>query len=238
MQEKYNVGIYCRLSRDDERTGESVSIENQKIMLSRYVQEQGWNLYAAYCDDGVSGTTFDRPMFNQMIADAKAGKINLILCKDLSRLGRDYIEAGRFTDIVFPSMGCRFIALNDGVDTIHKNNEMLVILKNVMNDLYARDTSSKIRAVKQSTFRTGKYVGCYAPIGYRKSSADKHILEIDPVTAPVVLRIFDMRLQGDSFRKIARTLNEEGVPSPRGFYYMAEGRPNLHCVLDFLDILS
>ena len=166
-------------------------------------------------------------MFNQMIADAKAGKINLILCKDLSHLGRDYIEAGRFTDIVFPSMGCRFIALNDGVDTIHKNNEMLVILKNVMNDLYARDTSSKIRAVKQSTFRTGKYVGCYAPIGYRKSSADKHILEIDQVTAPVVLRIFDMRLQGDSFRKIARTLNEEGVPSPRGFYYMAEGRPNL-----------
>ena len=215
------------LSSDDERTGESVSIENQKIMLSRYVQEQGWNLYAAYCDDGVSGTTFDRPMFNQMIADAKAGKINLILCKDLSRLGRDYIEAGRFTDIVFPSMGCRFIALNDGVDTIHKNNEMLVILKNVMNDLYARDTSSKIRAVKQSTFKSGKYVGCYAPIGYRKSPADKHILEIDPVTAPVVLRIFDMRLQGDSFRKIARTLNEEGVPSPRGFYYMAEGRPNL-----------
>ena len=88
-----------------------------------------------------------------------------------------------------------------------------------MNDLYARDTSSKIRAVKQSTFRTGKYVGCYAPIGYRKSPEDKHILEIDPVTAPVVLRIFDMRLQGDSFRKIARTLNEEGVPSPRGFYY-------------------
>ncbi len=157
-------------------------------MHSRYVREQGWNLYAAYCDDGVSGTTFDRPMFNQMIADARAGKINLILCKDLSRLGRDYIEAGRYTDIVFLSMGCRFIALNDGVDTIHKNNEILVILKNVMNDLYARDTSSKIRAVKQSTFRTGKYVGCYAPIGYRKSPADKHILEIDPVTAPVVLR--------------------------------------------------
>ena len=138
------------------------SIENQKIMLSRYVQEQGWNLYAAYCDDGVSGTTFDRPMFNQMIADARAGKINLILCKDLSRLGRDYIEAGRFTDIVFPSMGCRFIALNDGVDTIHKNNEMLVILKNVMNDLYARDTSSKIRAVKQSQ---GRFQGCACPPG-------------------------------------------------------------------------
>ena len=233
MQEKYNVGIYCRLSRDDERTGESVSIENQKIMLSRYVQEQGWNLYAAYCDDGVSGTTFDRPMFNQMIADAKAGKINLILCKDLSRLGRDYIEAGRFTDIVFPSMGCRFIALNDGVDTIHKNNEMLVILKNVMNDLYARDTSSKIRAVKQSTFKAGKYVGCYAPIGYLKSPEDKHVLVIDPVTAPVVTRIFDLRCQGCSYRKIATMLNIENVPTPTTFYYMRQGKPNIRKDGDF-----
>ena len=103
-----------------------------------------------------------------------------------------------------------------GVDIFHKNNEMLVILKNVMNDLYARDTSSKIRAVKQSTFKSGKYVGCYAPIGYRKSPADKHILEIDPMTAPIVRRIFDMRLQGDSFREIARTLNEGGRSlSPR-----------------------
>ena len=136
MQENYNVGIYCRLSRDDERTGESVSIENQREMLSRYVREQGWNLYAAYCDDGVSGTTFDRPGFNQMIADATAGKINLVLCKDLSRLGRDYIEAGKYTDVVFPSLGCRFIALNDGVDTIHKNNEMLIILKNVMKNIH------------------------------------------------------------------------------------------------------
>ncbi len=223
MQETYNVGIYCRLSREDERTGESVSVENQREMLSRYVLEQGWNLYSTYCDDGVSGTTFDRPMFNQMIADARAGKINLILCKDLSRLGRDYIEAGRFTDIVFPSMGCRFIALNDGVDTIHKNNEMLVILKNVMNDLYARDTSSKIKAVKRSSFQAGKYVGCYAPIGYLKSPEDKHILIPDPATAPLVRRIFDMRCQGLSYRKIATTLNEEKVSTPRDLYYLQKG---------------
>ena len=226
MQETYNVGIYCRLSREDERTGESVSVENQREMLSRYVHEQGWNLYSTYCDDGVSGTTFDRPMFNQMIADARAGKINLILCKDLSRLGRDYIEAGRFTDIVFPSMGCRFIALNDGVDTIHKNNEMLVILKNVMNDLYARDTSAKIRAVKRSTFQTGKYIGCYAPIGYQKSPEDKHVLVPDPVTAPLVRRIFDMRCQGLSYRKIATTLNEEKVSTPRDLYYLQKGVVN------------
>jgi len=233
MQESYNVGIYCRLSRDDERAGESVSIENQKEMLGRYVREQGWNLYATYCDDGVSGTTFDRPGFNQLIADATAGKINLVLCKDLSRLGRDYIEAGKYTDVVFPSMGVRFIALNDGVDTLHKNNEMLVILKNVMNDLYARDTSNKIRAVKQSTFKTGKYVGCYAPIGYMKSPEDKHVLVIDPETAPVVTRIFDLRCQGYSYRKIATTLNTEHIPTPSSFYYMKQGKPNIRPDGDF-----
>lgn len=128
---------------------------------------------------------------------------------------------------MFPSLGCRFIALNDGVDTLRKNNEMLVILKNVMNDLYARDTSSKIKAVKLSTFKSGKYVGCYAPLGYRKSEADKHVLEIAPVTAPVVRHIFDLRLQGYGFRKIALQLNAEKVPAPRSFYYMAEGRENL-----------
>ena len=169
MQKQYSVGIYARLSRDDERAGESVSIENQKEMLARYVREQGWTLYDYYCDDGVSGTTFDRPGFNRLVQDATDRKINLVLTKDLSRLGRDYIEAGKYTDFIFPSLGCRFIALNDGVDTIRKNNEMLVILKNVMNALYARDTSNKIKAVKLSTFKAGKYVGCYAPLGYRKA---------------------------------------------------------------------
>ena len=196
MQEQYSVGIYARLSRDDERAGESVSIENQKEMLARYVREQGWTLYDYYCDDGVSGTTFDRPGFNRLVQDATDHKINLVLTKDLSRLGRDYIEAGKYTDFIFPSLGCRFIALNDGVDTLRKNNEMLVILKNVMNDLYARDTSNKIKAVKLSTFKAGKYVGCYAPLGYRKSAADKHILEIDPVTAPLVMTLPWMRPSG------------------------------------------
>lgn len=223
----YSVGIYARLSRDDERSGESVSIENQKEMLTRYVREQGWTLYSCYCDDGVSGTTFDRSGFNKLMEDATAGKINLILTKDLSRLGRDYIECGKYTDYVFPSLGCRFIALNDGVDTLHKNNEMIVILKNVMNDLYARDTSNKIKAVKKSTFLSGKYVGCYAPIGYMKSPEDKHLLIPDPMTAPVVKRLFDLRCQGYSYRKIALTFNEEGVPTPSGFYYMKQGKPNI-----------
>ena len=125
-------------------------------------------MYNYYCDDGVSDTTFDRRELNRLVQDATGKKINLVLCKDLSRLGRDYIEAGKYTDLVFPSLGCRVIVLNDGVDTMRKNNEMLVILKNVMNDFYARGTSNKIKAVKQSTFKAGKYVGCYAPLGYRK----------------------------------------------------------------------
>ena len=226
MQEEYNVGIYCRLSRDDERTGESVSIENQRELLSRYVREQGWTIYDYYVDDAVSGTTFDRPGFNRLVADATNHKINLVLCKDLSRLGRDYIEAGKYTDFVFPSLGCRFIALNDGVDTAHKNNEMLVIMKNVMNDLYARDTSAKIKAVKKSTFQSGKYIGAYAPIGYQKSPEDKHKLIPDPVTAPVIRQIFNLRCQGKSFRNIALTLNENGIPTPRDYYYQSLGKEN------------
>lgn len=222
----YSVGIYARLSRDDERTGESISIENQKELLARHVREQGWNLVDYYVDDGVSGTTFDRPGFNRLVQDAKDGRINLVLCKDLSRLGRDYIECGKYTDYVFPSLGCRFIALNDGVDTLHKNNEMIVILKNVMNDLYARDTSNKIKAVKKSTFLSGKYVGNYAPIGYLKSPEDKHVFVIDPVAAPLVKRIFDLRCQGYSYRKIAVTFNEEHIPTPRDYYYSRIGRPN------------
>ena len=226
MQEMNNVGIYCRLSRDDERAGESVSIENQKELLSRHAREQGWMIIDYYVDDGVSGTTFDRPGFNRLVQDARDGKINIALCKDLSRLGRDYIEAGKYTDIVFPSMGCRFIALNDGVDTARKNDEMIVILKNVMNDLYARDTSAKIKAVKRSSFQAGKYVGCYAPYGYLKSPEDKHVLVIDPATAPVVKRIFDLRCQGFGYRKIAAVLNGEGIPTPRDYYYLQTGSQN------------
>ena len=240
MQEKYNVGIYCRLSRDDERTGESVSIENQKIMLSRYVQEQGWNLYAAYCDDGVSGTTFDRPMFNQMIADAKAGKINLILCKDLSRLGRDYIEAGRFTDIVFPSMGCRFIALNDGVDTIHKNNEMLVILKNVMNEFYARDTSKKIRAVKQAKAQRGERVNGEVPYGYLLDPNDRNHLIPDPETAYVVKQIFAMYVRSDRICEIQNWLRENEILTVSELRYQRTGscrhpRPHPNCIYNWPD---
>ena len=226
MTQTYNAGIYCRLSRDDERTGESVSIENQRVLLTRYVQEQGWNLIQTYVDDGVSGTTFDRPGLNAMISDIRAGKINLVIVKDLSRFGRDYIETGKYIDVIFPSLNCRFIALNDGVDTLHHNNEMLAIFKNVMNDFYARDTSSKIKAVKKSTFQAGKFIGAYAPYGYIKDPNDHHHFVIDEPAAAVVRRIFALRCQGISYRRIAGILNEEKVLPPRDYYYQAIGKPN------------
>jgi len=222
----YNVGIYTRLSRDDERAGESVSIENQREMLTRYVKEQGWNLYSTYVDDGISGTSFDRPGLNRMIADATDKKINLILCKDLSRFGRDYIEVGRYTDFIFPAIGCRFVALNDGVDTIHKNNDMMMVFKNVMNDFYARDTSNKIKAVLHSAHKAGKFVGCRTHFGYIRDPNDKHKLIIDPEAAAIVRRIFDMRYQGYGHKRIAQTLNDEKVITPRAYQYRRDGRPN------------
>ena len=135
-QTNYNVGMYLRLSRDDERSGESLSIENQRKVLTAYIKEQGWNLYDEYVDDGISGVTFDRPGVQRMLDDAKIGKINLILCKDLSRFGRNYIHVGQYVDYIFPSYNIRFIALTDNIDTLNSNSssmEMLPIM-NVFNE--------------------------------------------------------------------------------------------------------
>jgi len=134
IEKTYNVGIYCRLSNDDERDGESVSIENQKLLLQSYVRQRGWNEIAVYCDDGYSGTNFDRPGVKRLIEDAKAKRINLILVKDLSRFGRNYIEFGQYTEIRFPEMGVRFIAVNDGVDSEREDNDFTPfrnIIKNI-----------------------------------------------------------------------------------------------------------
>jgi len=165
-QQNYDAGIYVRLSKDDERAGESVSIENQKLILEKHAKEQGWNIVETYCDDGYSGTNFDRPGVTRLIDDAKDGKINLILVKDLSRFGRNYIQVGQFTDYLFPMIGCRFIALNDGIDTIHNDNDIMPF-RNLFNEFQSRDTSKKIKAVKRACAGAGKYLGCYAPFGYK-----------------------------------------------------------------------
>lgn len=220
----YNVGIYVRLSNDDERSGESVSIENQKLLLEQYVKDRGWNLISTYCDDGYSGTNFDRPGVKRLIEDAKAKKINVILCKDLSRFGRNYIEIGQFTDYLFPSIGCGFIALNNGINTLEtgSSNEVMSFL-NLFNEFYSRDTSKKVKSVKKACAESGKFLGTFPPYGYKRNPQNKHHLIIDEETAPNVRRIFQMRSQGMSFRSIALTLNEDGILPPGTLYYHRKG---------------
>lgn len=142
----YNVGIYCRLSNDDERDGESVSIENQKLLLQQYVHDRGWNEVDVYIDDGFSGTNFQRPGVQRLIEDAKAKRINVILVKDLSRFGRNYIEFGQYTDYLFPSIGCRFIALNNGIDTGNDDSSTDVMcFLNLFNEFYTTRYGSMIQ---------------------------------------------------------------------------------------------
>lgn len=222
----YNAAIYARLSKEDDRAGDSVSIEAQVDMLTKFAVDKGWNIKKEYKDDGCSGTSFDRPAFNQMMSDIRNGEINLVLVKDLSRFGRDYLEVGNYTDIIFPSLGCRFIAVNDNVDTINKNNDMLAIFKNVMNDFYARDTSAKIRAVRKSSCRMGKYVGAFAPYGYAKDPKDHHKFIIDETAADVVRNIFAMHAEGMGCLKIAKSLNEKDIMPPRAYYYNCAGKSN------------
>ena len=154
-QDNYKVGIYLRLSKDDERQGESISIENQRRVLTNYVNEQGWSIYDEYVDDGISGVSFDRPGVQRMLDDAKAGRINLIICKDLSRFGRNYIEVGRYVDYIFPSYNIRFIALNDNVDTASKDTSALDMMPivNLFNEWHAASTSKRSRQLSKPTQR-------------------------------------------------------------------------------------
>ena len=221
-QQSYYVGIYVRLSRDDEREGESLSIENQRDILVKYVQEQGWVLLDVYVDDGYSGKDFERPGVQRLLEDAKDGKINLILCKDLSRFGRNYIQVGQFTDYLFPMINCRFIALHDGVDTIHNDNDIMPF-KNLFNEFYLRDVSKKVRNVFHAYQMKGWYLSG-APYGYQKSPEDKHRLVVDEYAAEVVRRVFDLRRQGMGYHRIAGLLNEEGILSPREYKIQNSGK--------------
>jgi len=227
LEQNRDVGIYCRLSVDDERMGESVSIENQKLLLQKYVKEQSWNEIEVYCDDGYSGTNFNRPAVQRMIEDAKSGRINIIVVKDLSRFGRNYIEIGQYTDYLFPTIGCRFIAMNNGVDTLKQSssNDMMGFL-NLFNEFYSRDTSKKVRAVKKAYAEQGKFMACIPPLGYRRHPDDHNRLAIDEETAPIIRRIFDLRRGGMGYRSIAVRLNEEQVPPPSDIYYAGKGKEN------------
>ena len=215
-QKHYIVGLYYRKSQEDERQGESVSIDNQRTMLRKYAEEHGFEIHDEYIDDGVSGTTFQRPEVQRLLDDAKTGVINTIIVKDLSRFGRNYIEVGQYVDYVFPAFGIRFIAIQDNVDTENRDSnamEMMPIM-NIFNEWHAANTSKKIRAVLKSNARDGKYHARKAPYGYVKSDTEKNTPIIDEEAAAVVKRIFEMRASGLSPHKIADILNAEGILNP------------------------
>lgn len=220
MQKSFNTGIYTRLSRDDNNGRlESMSIVNQRQILIKYVEDRGWNLVEEYSDDGYSGTNFDRPAFRRMIKDAKSGRINCIVTKDLSRLGRNYSMTGYYTDEFFPLNDIRFVAVNDGVDTMGDNNDFAAF-HNVINEFYPREISKKVRQVKKANAEKGYFMGSHAPYGYKKSPDDKHVLVIDEETAPVVRRIFELMARGYNGRAVADILNREGIPSPMSYRFM------------------
>lgn len=210
---KYIVGIYSRLSRDDDNYSESESIINQKRMLTKYVEEQGWDLYDYYIDDGISGTTFNRPDFIRMIEDINNKKINLVITKDLSRLGRDYILTGHYIEVFFPEKNVRYIALNDGIDT-YKNDNDIAPFKNILNEMYAKDISRKVRGAFRTKVEHGEFIGACAPYGYKKNPENKNKLIVDEPAAEVVKRIFNMAREGCGLNRIARVLNEESIPNP------------------------
>ena len=215
-QKHYIAGLYYRLSQEDERQGESVSIDNQRTMLRKYAEEHGFEIHGEYIDDGVSGTTFQRPEVQRLLDDAKTGVINTIIVKDLSRFGRNYIEVGQYVDYVFPAFGIRFIAIQDNVDTENRDSnamEMMPIM-NVFNEWHAANTSKKIRTVLKANAREGKYHARKAPYGYVKGDDEKKTPIIDEEAAAVVKRIFEMRASGLSPHKIADILNAEGVLNP------------------------
>ena len=224
---KYNYGgdvtaLYCRLSKDDEQIGDSNSIVHQKEILAKYAKEHGFTNIEFYVDDGFSGTNFNRPDFQRMMADAEEGKISTVIVKDMSRFGRDYIMVGYYTEIYFSNLNIRFIAINDNVDSNIQTENDLTPFKNVFNEWYARDTSKKIRAVFKAKGNSGKHLTTNPPFGYKKDPNDKDKWIIDEEAATTVRRIFQMYVEGYRISEIGHKLTEEKVETPI-LYYMNRG---------------
>ena len=211
----WRAALYTRLSREDGDKPESDSIANQRALLERFASQQP-NLKVAgqYSDDGFTGTNFQRPDFQRMIADIEAGKVNCVVVKDLSRFGRDYISTGHYLERWFPEHGVRFLAVNDHIDSEKGPYDMLLPFKNVFNEQYARDISHKVRSAMQAKQRQGQFIGAFASYGYRKNPEDHNKLLVDPSAAAVVRRVFDLYEQGNGKIRIARLFNEEGIPCP------------------------
>ena len=218
----YHVAQYVRLSKEDNGKEDGNSVENQIGLIQKYIQSKPYLIPTGlYIDNGYTGTDFDRPEFNRMMEDIRAGIVNCIIIKDLSRLGRNYLEAGEFIEKVCPFLGIRLISINDGFDTAESSSgtELGVSLKNLINDIYAKDISRKASSVLKAKRLRGEYIGHYAPYGYLKSPENKNKLIVDTEVAPTVKKIFEMRAQGIGIEKIANFLNENDYPSPGRLRY-------------------
>lgn len=223
LQQNKTTALYCRLSRDDELQGDSASIQTQKSMLMQYAKQNNFYDTAYYVDDGYSGTTFERPDFQRLLDDITDGKIGTIITKDLSRLGRDYLKTGFYTECYFPENNVRYIAVNDNMDTANGDNEFAPF-KNIMNEWYARDISKRLRSAYRTKALKGEFTGAYAPFGYKKDPNDKHKLIVDEETAPTVKRIFELAASGVSPFRISTILKHEKVLKPRAWLMEKEGK--------------
>ena len=216
------TALYCRLSRDDELQGDSNSIKNQKAILKKYADDNGFINTEFFVDDGVSGTTFDRPDFQRMIAKMESGKIGTIIVKDMSRLGRDYLKVGYYTEIAFPNAEVRFIAINNGVDSANQQDSDFTPFLNIINEWYAKDTSKKIREVFKAKGESGKPLCTTPPFGYKKDPDDKNHWIVDEDAAKVVKYIFQLCIEGYGPTQIAHKLKDEGIFTP-SYYFKSIG---------------
>lgn len=219
---KYVAGLYCRLSKDDGNSVESMSIWSQKVMLKQFAESNGIAIYDYYVDDGYSGTNFERPSFKKMITDIENGKINCVITKDLSRLGRNYLQSGAYIEMYFPQKNIRYIAITDGIDTLNSNQNDIMPFKNILNEMYAKDTSKKVKSAIQSRMREGTYIGSKAPFGYLKDPNNKRRLIIDEKTKPIIELIYKLCLEGKGTQLISQELMKRKIPRPSAFVENAE----------------
>ena len=215
----YHAGLYLRLSKDDEREGESLSIGTQRSMLTDYCASHGYNIREIYVDDGYSGMNFHRPGFQKMMEDIESGIINMVITKDLSRLGRDYIMTGYYSELFFPAKDVRYIAVADDFDSAKDHND-IAPFKNILNDMYARDLSRKITHAKRQRAKQGLFVGSQTPYGYCVTPTNKNLLIIDPEAAEVVRLIFNLAEHGLGSIGIAAELKTRRIYAPSVYKFM------------------
>lgn len=220
----YRTGGYGRLSVEDGGKPGADTLESQEELIRSYIESQpDMEFCGLYCDNGQTGTNFERPAFDRLMADVKAGKIDCIVVKDLSRFGRNYKETGNYLERIFPFMDVRFVAVCDNFDTLtaeRTNGGFIVPLKNIINEAYSKDISRKVSSALEIKQQNGQFIGAWAAYGYQKCADDPHRIEPDEETAPVVWDIFQWRLSGMSYAKITRRLNECGIPSPSRYHYL------------------